>query len=68
MQTLPQLPQLVRSACVSMQAPEQRVSPDLHTHCRFTQSRVASQALLQAPQWAGFAERSSQPLPQSSVP
>jgi hypothetical protein len=67
-QTLPQVPQLLESVWRLTHAPEQSDSPDLHWHCEFTQSLVASQALLQEPQWLGFAATSSQPLPQSSVP
>jgi hypothetical protein len=67
-QTLPQVPQLVRSVMRLTQAPEHRERPALHWHWLFTQSRVESQALPQRPQWVGFAARFSQPLPQSAVP
>ena len=62
------MPQFFESVCRSTQAPEQSERPALHWHWLFTQSRVESQTLSQVPQWAGFAERSSQPLPQSRVP
>ena len=68
MQALPQVPQLFESVWRLTQAPEHTKRPDLHWHCRFTQSSVASQALVQEPQRLGFAVMSSQPLPQSSVP
>lgn len=68
LQPMPQAPQFLESAWVSTHSPAHSVRPGLHTHWRFTQSRVASHALLQLPQRAGFAARSSQPFPQSSVP
>jgi hypothetical protein len=64
-QTVPQVPQLLRSVWRFTHAPEHRNSPAWHWHWLFTQSSVASQALSQDPQWSWFADRSSHPLPQS---